>query len=547
VAAAIDGKSILSPGLPIDEIEKAYQTGLRELMGLSSFIDVLLVLHYAVFFSEERPGALWDINAQRQLLRALFLPGSVAAQIAEAERKVAGADNYARQVQFVLSRHRNSLNSMLQAQAAAPALLAKLKPQQTLLEASLNRRSALDEGRETISSDMEATRLDYERAKIGPEDAERAVERLKFETLSRMFPKLPDVARLTLLTLLSKSECLVCGAHAETARAAIEAELREGSCPVCHSPPEQQENIVSVQQVEGSRLARARERAELAATEESAQKDKLEKITGEYEAILVALKAISTEIAEIERSVRVLSAQLPAPTEEVKRLQLTVDDLTKSLTAANSRRAEFAEELRAAFVPAQAAAEEQSEVLVRAFEHHARALLDEEATLVRDTARPAIAQQAAQFPVPAFYADMASAARPGLIRRRSQTDVSESQRELVDLAFRFALIEAAGGSRTSTLVMETPEASLDQIAMERVGKALSSFAAEGASRLIVTSNLTNEGIIPWLFGGRTTDEAEVTARRERTINLLSISAKNRALLNDTEGRYQQLLTKALRG
>jgi hypothetical protein len=149
--------------------------------------------------------------------------------------------------------------------------------------------------------------------------------------------------------------------------------------------------------------------------------------------------------------------------------------------------------------------------------------------------------------VPAFYADMASAARPGLIRRRSEIDVSESQRELVDLAFRFALIEAAGGSRTSTLVMETPEASLDQIAMERVGKALSSFAGEGASRLIVTSNLTNEGIIPWLFGGRTTDEAEVAARRARTINLLSVSAKNRALLNDTEGRYQQLLTKALRG
>jgi hypothetical protein len=392
VDAAIDGKSILGPGLPIDEIEQAYQTGLCELMGLSSFIDVLLVLHYAVFFSEERPGALWDINAQRQLLRALFLPGPAAAQIAEAERQVAGADNYARQVQFVLSRHRRSLDSMLQAQAAAPALLAKLKPQQAILEASLNRRSALDERRETISGEMEATRLDYERAKIGREDAERAVERLKFEALSRMFPKLPDVARLTLLTLLSKSECLVCGAHAETARAAIEAELSEGSCPVCHSPPEQQENIVSVQQVEGSRLARARERAELAATEESAQKDNLDKITGEYEAILVDLKAISTEIAEIERFVRVLLAQLPAPSEEVQRLQLTVDDLTKSLKAANGRRAELAEELRAAFVPAQEAAEEQSEVLVRAFEHHARALLDEEATLVRDTARPAIAQ-----------------------------------------------------------------------------------------------------------------------------------------------------------
>lgn len=132
-------------------------------------------------------------------------------------------------------------------------------------------------------------------------------------------------------------------------------------------------------------------------------------------------------------------------------------------------------------------------------------------------------------------------------RRRSPNDVSESQRELIDLAFRFALLEAAEATGTSTLVMETPEASLDELAMERVGRALYEFASVGANRLVATSNLTNAGMISWLFGGPIKDRSELPDRYDRTVNLLTVSAKNRALLNDAGGRYLALLDKALKG
>ena len=86
---------------------------------------------------------------------------------------------------------------------------------------------------------------------------------------------------------------------------------------------------------------------------------------------------------------------------------------------------------------------------------------------------------------------MSSAARPTLIRRNDPSEVSESQRELIDLAFRLALVGVFGES--CTFVMETPEASLDSVAMERVGQALARFAARDNNRLVVTSNLTNAG------------------------------------------------------
>ena len=244
---------------------------------------------------------------------------------------------------------------------------------------------------------------------------------------------------------------------------------------------------------------------------------------------------------------RGLSSLLPTPSTEIKQLQDQVGGLEKNLRDANGRRAEHAEALRVAFAPVQEAAVAKTEALVKAFEHYAVAFLADEATLVRDTARPAIAQQNVQFVVPAFYAEMGAAARPGMTRRRSTFDVSESQRELMDLAFRFALIEAADCVGTATLIMETPEASLDELAMERVGQALNAFARQGTNRLVATSNLTNAGMISWLFGGRAANKNEVDARRDRTIDLLKVGAKNRALLNDTAGRYPSLLTKALTG
>ena len=107
---------------------------------------------------------------------------------------------------------------------------------------------------------------------------------------------------------------------------------------------------------------------------------------------------------------------------------------------------------------------------------------------------------------------MTAADRPGFVRRNTSVDVSESQRELIDLAFRLSLVAVATHGGSSTFVMETPEASLDGVAMERVGRALSEFATIRDNKLVVTSNLSNAGLISALFGGRTKKKREVKAR-----------------------------------
>ncbi|TPK96546.1 MULTISPECIES: AAA family ATPase [unclassified Mesorhizobium] len=535
-------------GIPLAVIDEAnYQTTMCQLMQLSSFVDVLLVLHHTIFFPEGRPGALWDRNAQRQLLRAILLPPPLAAKISELERQVGSADSAARNLNSVLAPQRRRLEEAKAAQVAAPAVRATVKSKQMLLTAAEARRSTLDEQRETVQAERRAVQLDYERAKIEREESARAVERLKYESLSRVFPKLEDAALLTVLTLLAKGDCLVCGAHAEATRAHMEAELAVGICPICHSPPSEQTNVVAAHEVESSRLERLRQRAGQAIDEETSLSRRFTELNTEYDDILTQIKAMSSEISDLESDLRTLDSQLPRPTKEIQALEMQVKSMEETLASHRARRAERAAELREAHKLVQAAAIEKTEILEDAFARYARSLLSEDAVLVRDNIDAGIAQAEEQFEVPSFYADMTSAGRPGMSRRRSQDDVSESQRELIDLAFRFALVDAAEAAGSSTLVMETPEASLDELAMERVGRSLHDFAAMGDNRLVATSNLTNAGMISWLFGGPTKRKAEVKVRYNRTINLLALSAKNRALRDDVAGRYPALLDKALRG
>ena len=534
-----------TPIVRIDEPH--YQASMCSLMELSSFVDVLLVLHHTVFFPEGRPGALWDRNAQRQLLRAILLPPTIAAQISDLERRVGSSDSSARNLSAVLFQQRKRLEEARAAQAAAPGVRAEVKSKQALLSAADSQRKALDTRRATVELEKRAVQLDLERAKIALEEAGRAVERLKYEAISRVFPKLEDAALLTILTLLANEDCLVCGAHAEGARKAIEAELARGDCPVCHSPPSEQANVVAAHEVEASRLEKLQAPAQQAQREEAALTARFLELGAEYDSILNQMKSLTTEVDELERALRALDAKLPRPSQEVVNLQMQVDAMEGNLIEMKARRAELSAELREIHKLVQTAAVEKTEVLVESFGRYTLSLLSEDAHLVRDTMDAGIAQAEEEFQVPSFFADMTSATKPGMSRRRNASDVSESQRELIDLAFRFALLEAAGAKGWSTLVMETPEASLDELAMERVGKALFDFAQIGQNRLVATSNLTNAGMISWLFGGPTKNKREIAVRHRRTINLLVLGAKNRALKEDTAGRYPALLEKSLAG
>ena len=58
---------------------------------------------------------------------------------------------------------------------------------------------------------------------------------------------------------------------------------------------------------------------------------------------------------------------------------------------------------------------------------------------------------------PAFDLDMSGVDFPSPSRRRGPEQVSESQREFIDLAFRMALIDVASNGRGGSLIIDAPE------------------------------------------------------------------------------------------
>jgi hypothetical protein len=136
-------------------------------------------------------------------------------------------------------------------------------------------------------------------------------------------------------------------------------------------------------------------------------------------------------------------------------------------------------------------------------------------------------------------------------------DVSESQREFIDLAFRMALMEVSAHHGDAMLVLETPEANLDTVFITRAGQFFGRFArdGEGGNRLLASCNLNQTRMIPALFGVFSEDEKQVIEdpnvqpiapddRDARVLDLLAF-AKPNAAVRDFGDAYQRELDRAV--
>jgi hypothetical protein len=134
---------------------------------------------------------------------------------------------------------------------------------------------------------------------------------------------------------------------------------------------------------------------------------------------------------------------------------------------------------------------------------------------------------------------MTSAVSPSSgVTRITETDVSESQKEFIDLAFRMAVLRAyptaQGSDSAAMIVIETPEASLDSVFVDNAGKMLRNWCkptSHGTNSVIASCNLNRENMISALLGLRDDDGAKPKAGEieRRVINLLNVAAENAAL------------------
>jgi hypothetical protein len=479
-----------------DPTEAAYQAAIILAADLGSFADWVLVLRTLVFFFEDRRALVWDPGAQRQLLRALLLSPADAQEWTRRERVILELDSRMRNLQSALRREEKERNKAVQQMTNAPGVRAALAAAETRLAQLHQEHARIVQRIEITEMSRHRARLDALRAQADQDTALRELERARLLAIDAQLPNADESIRFILARLMSDQTCLVCGTggvHAK--RVALEAALEAHRCVVCDSllaaPIDD-----GVIKITDERLRLLKENVDKLDVQVAEQTRVRDEANDEHLKATTQLAACVLERDETDEKVHALMLQLPPDqrrvTEQQKKFDAVASMIEDRRAELRVARTDFAEFLGAH----RAQISQFAEAIKIKFTEAARGFLFEDSQLTWFPTRTQVGQAGADGvePVeyPAFAVDLTGSDFAGLKRRDDPAEVSESQREFIDLAFRMALVHVASPESAATIVIDAPESSLDAVFVDRAAVVLGRFAGkdEGTTnRLIVTSNL----------------------------------------------------------
>lgn len=534
---------------PLDPSEEAYQQLAVRLSGVETFYDFHFLVRNLAFYLEDRRPLLWSDDAQFEIARILFVPGTEATDLGRLYDEVKSVDSRYRNLLTESNRLVKRLKDERRAEAAAESVSAAVV---ALKDAFANTQGAIEEIEQALESAVDAERRandDIRRNELELEAALREYEGLQHEFLAGAFPKASETLTYILGRLISDGGCMACGSKASERAAFLRTQLELGTCPVCESPAVIQERFATAgattaAQLNGvaEQLKRQRQSLEGLAQSWTASSQEVDRL-------LEKRRGLQEQQREQRLKLAALGARVPTAQGAINQLEASVKVTQTQLESLAKTRQALLNGLRQ--LMAQVAQRiERAHLSVREhFQNYVQHFLAERCELNLRTRKRYIGESGQTVEFPGFDVLMTSGVFPDQPRpRETREDISESQKEFIDLAFRMALIKTAtADGNGAMMVLETPEASLDSLFVYRAGGLLLRFAEAGASDLgnilIASSNLNAANMIPALLGidVEPTRAAEVSTR---VLNLLDLAAPN-AALNSLGQAYRQQLAHAL--
>ena len=483
------------------------------------------MLRYLVFYFEDRRNLVWDPSAQRQLLRMLFLPPDVAQRWTRMERSILENDSRMRNLQAVVGKEETLLSRALAKKSEAGPLRAELQALEAVQEPDRNRLEEIEGLVGELDRRRQNARLEHLRAKQERETRFRAVEYARYVAIGARFPDKQEVGRYILAHLISENDCLVCGSHAPESAEGYAQRLSSSHCVVCNSLLASSEHIVEVREVADERIAIAEGRLEAADRELTASAEARDGAEREYDQHTTEMTRLRSKITARATRIDEIVELLPPSEAELRRQRVELSSIRGRLATMKS---DLSEE-RATFGDFVEQCTERllssSEAVVAEFAEFAQSFMSEDISLTWTSRPAAVGQGGEAIPFPAFELNLSGSDFLGTVRRGGPDDVSESQREFIDLSFRMALMRAAGPGGAG-LVIDTPESSLDAVFAERAGHTLKKFGEGRGNTLLVTSNLTEGNLLSTLIEAiKATPE-----KRRRLVDLFDVARPTAAVV-----------------
>ena len=512
---------------------------IRRLSGCGRQYDFHLLVTSLLFFLEEKTPVVWDPDAQIEVFRILFLDAQAATELARLANEIQRADSRRRNMLAQLNSYRKKQIRAISTSSATKQTKGRARELETRADSLDRQLDAVREEALKLEETREKNRQKVDAFKLDLEEASRALEYLHHEYFASLFPTLPETVKNIFLNLIGDSGCTVCGSRLPGLSARFHEVAASGDCPVCGSPEEAHERFKKTAAFGAGGIARHNQKvAQL--KEDVSELEALNAIDDErYRGALRQLIDLQSEHDQVADEAQKLRVMLPADeatrVEVENYIRVTEKEIAETARLIASSEADYKQRL--ALLRAEVDTSRQD--LMAFFGEYAGSFLAENCSLIFKPRKLRLGEATELIEFPTFAVQMTSAVSPSSgVTRISDADVSESQKEFIDLAFRMAVLRAyasvQGSFSEAMIVIETPEASLDSVFIENAGRMLRNWCIpteSGRNSIVASCNLNRENMIAALLGLRADDsmkpsEVEV---QQHLINLLDVAAENAAL------------------
>lgn len=496
IADRISGEVYVADGMNGGQRNQIYQDRIAQDIGVKSFEQFVFLQHFILTFDERRHLLFWD---QRVMTQALYL--SIGSDFSKAEE----ADQLRREMERTDSRARNLTYQASTVRARITDILRTMQQIETIETETLD-LEALQEKYEALHEDVDRAQQLLETKKHQLDDCTlqwmdinsqlSALQTEYTEVFShRLLQRSAAAFHPLIASSLSERICAVCGNKSSEAINNIELKLESHRCPLCESEIQEvadtEEAIQDLQLIDQRMNGVRQQLAEVTKTRQ--------RLTQELEETQAVLSANEERLKIFESSNEQQLSQINAQqgtADSKSELQAVVDKLESEATQYRQRsREEYAKR------------DQKKNDLVklqRELEGKYLAVETEFVPLFKDLA---ILFLGIDLDIRMSTTNTANLTGVTLVldvrgsTRREMHQLSESQRFFLDIALRMALARyMSTDNGKASLIIDTPEGSLDIAYESRAGQMFASFVNLEHS-IIMTANINSSQLLLKLATG----------------------------------------------
>jgi len=494
----IDGEIILeskyeaakNKGLQIDHFLSSIYEAEFEKEASISFDDLIFFVNYILFFGEDHKTILWDEYVQKELFNTIFNSPELNIARQEAEREAKYFDSRSRHksedkraIRRVLDKVERKGNNSEFSLANIISLKEKIEKLNLETIYTHNQRKENDTKASIIENEKNTLAQTIDEIESRKNSLINKLSFIEYKNQHRLYNSF-------LKNVQTNHICPLCNSQSESLY--LKTVTNQDKCWVCDS-----------QLINSSEL-------------NSESKEKLDSINNEYNIATNKLKNLQSEIRDLENANYDLDNKFRTLESEKRQTQLILRELEfeNSQDKNPSELKEFYDEIEKLSV-------EQEEFSAKSEERRIEA--NRIAKLIEDTVLNNVQNFSNQFSLYAqkflgvtckltyekFDNDELKKFYPIINStiRRSENELSESQRFFIDHAFRMSILSHFYTTPTFYII-ETPDSSLDISYEKNAADVFSSFLDKPYS-LILTSNLNNSSFVNYIMENKDKEKAIV--------------------------------------